>query len=431
VISAKVRAAAESLLGTSLGGPARVVSVDRLDRDGHAAVFRLHVAAPGIETIVLKQAHRSDDAPFDPEDQASDGRAGRLWNEWAGLEFLTRLNRRLVTPRFLGGDRHLGFVLLEDLGRGASLAEVLLGSNYHAAVRGLKGYASALATIHTETFSRADEYYGLRRAHGPIDRRAPRIVGFAWDRLLDGLPSLHRGLIVPAGSGDTARLIDARIGDAGPFLAYSPNDCCPDNNRVYADGSVRLFDLEFGDCRHALLDVGYFHSTMPTCWCVRRLPDGLADQLVDHYRRELVASRPARLDEIEDRFDRDLAACRAQWAIRAAAGHLVRLQKTQDDPPRYWSERDFWFCSQRQLLGFRLEQLQRAAESSLELAPLAEFALAARAVLINSGGDIEDVEVYPAFRPVTGDGPDQYPAGVEQTASTVMLPSADPDRERF
>jgi hypothetical protein len=422
VISADVRAAAEALLATSLGGPARVVSVDRLDRDGHAAVFRLHVAAPGADTIVLKQAHRSDDAPFDPEDQAPNGRARRLWNEWAGLEFLTRRNGRLVTPRFLGGDRHLGFVLLEDLGRGSSLAELLLASDHDPAVRGLKGYASALATIHTETFSRADEYYGLRRAHGPIDRRAPRIVGFAWDRLLDGLSSMDGGFIVPAGSGNTARLIDARIGDPGAFLAYSPNDCCPDNNRVYADGSVRLFDLEFGDCRHALLDVGYFHSTMPTCWCVRRLPDGLADRLVDHYRRELIASTPAGLDEIEDRFDRDLAACRAQWAIRAAAGHLIRLQKAEDDRPRYWSDRDFWFCSQRQLLGFRLEQLQRAAELSPELGPLAEFAVVARAVLVTRWGEVEDVDVYPAFRTDTRDRPDKDPAEVKQEAVDRRAP---------
>lgn len=386
----------------NVGLSAHIIDVERIDRDSHSAVFRLRLGSSGTESVVLKRACLSDDERLDPDDSAPDGRAGRLWNEWAGLEFLSRTGGRLVTPRFLGGDRREGFVLLEDLGTGPSLADLLLGSDHDRAVAALQGYASALATIHLETLGRADEYERLRRAHGPIERRAPRVVGFAWDRLVAGLSSLDGGFMVPTGSAEAVRLVDSRVAEPGPFLAYSPNDCCPDNNRVLDDGTVRLFDLEYGGYRHALLDVGYFHSTMPTCWCVRRLSDGLADQLVSQYRREVTASAPAGLVEMTARFDLDLAICRVQWAIRAAAGHLIRLQREDKDPPRHWAEWDFWFCSQRELLGFRLEQLDQAARLVPALAPLAELAVAARARVAKSYGDLADVPLYPAFRSAEG-----------------------------
>lgn len=56
-------------------------------------------------------------------------------NEWAGLRFLSSLEiDPPVTPTFYGGDLQEGVLVLEDLGAGDALADVLLGSD--AATRG-------------------------------------------------------------------------------------------------------------------------------------------------------------------------------------------------------------------------------------------------------------------------------------------------------
>ena len=372
-----------------MGESLRVIGVQQLDRGGHSRVLRLMVEASTMESVVLKCAPWQSTESFDPDDP-------RLWNEWAGLEFLSRIGGGAVTPRFLGGDRRLGFVIMEDLGDHPTLAHVLLGGDEQQAVGALHAYAGALAELHAMTANRAAEYEELRRRFGPIGPRAPRVVGFALDRLADGLLALDPDFRPPAGIVEAARFVDERVASPGPLLGYSPHDCCPDNNQILADGSARLFDLEFGGFRHALLDIAYLHTTMPTCWCVRRLPRHVANGAVRLYRDTLLGATVGRRDEIGERFDVDLAACRAQWAIRAAAGHLVRMPE-DDDSQRYWSEWDFTFCSERQLFLFRLEELADAATGVGELAPLAEFASVARGMASDAWGVLDPVPLYPAF----------------------------------
>ncbi|MET0410573.1 MAG: hypothetical protein ABW217_04730, partial [Polyangiaceae bacterium] len=64
----------------------------------------------GRSSVIIKQAARG----YAPED-ASSWDTLRLFNEWAGTAFLSTLPGEAHAPRFLVGDRALGFVVLEDL----------------------------------------------------------------------------------------------------------------------------------------------------------------------------------------------------------------------------------------------------------------------------------------------------------------------------
>jgi hypothetical protein len=129
---------------------------------------------------------------------------------------------------------------MEDLGTGPSLAELLLGPDQDRAESALRAWASTLGTALAATL----------RSGAPAEQT----------KLTAGLVPLtslaaELAVPVPAGLDDDAAFVEDALSAASPWLAYCPGDTCPDNNRVGADGSVRLDgDLsnlvrQFGDCR--------------------------------------------------------------------------------------------------------------------------------------------------------------------------------------
>lgn len=386
-----LRAAAGHALSTAFDRDVRVTGHQVLNATGHAYVTRLSLAGWPVDSAVLKLAHRDANGGFDPEDE-SDNTAALLWNEWAGLEFLTGLGVRAV-PAFHAGDRERGFVVMEDIGDGSSLANVLLGSDPHRARIALEGYVDALAEIHLATFGRATEYAVARdRLGGELGFVMP-LVPQSWPKLCGALAELD-GAVTPTDAAHAAiERIDRMLADDA-WQAYSPNDVCPDNNRLRDDGTVTLFDLEFGSFHHALRDVAYLLTTMPTCWCVRRTPEGLGAELVERYRQRLLA---AGHDVLAEDFDRTLRFCQAYWAIWALAFHLGRAREPEGaDRPRL-EKWDFSLPSRRDLVGLRLDDLTDAARRLPELAPLERFAVDVRHTAERTWGGFTPVPLYPAF----------------------------------
>ena len=223
--------------GTLLGP---VELVGDLTFSSKATVARLRV--PGGGTVVAKQ----------PRDPATYRRE---------LEALRTLPES-VRPALLacGG----GVFVLEDLGPGPSLADLLLGDDPEAAERALLGWAATLGEALRAT---------LGHGQGP----APEDLG-------DGAAELRQlaaelDVPVPRGLDDDVALIASTLAAPGPWLAFCPSDTCPDNNRVLADGSVRLFDFEGAEWRHAALEAAYCRAPFCTCWCVARLPEGMTGRM--------------------------------------------------------------------------------------------------------------------------------------------------------
>lgn len=218
--------------------------VDDLTFSSKATVVRLRVA--GRATVIAKQPlHRE---LFVRE-----------------LEAL-RLLPPTVRPALVASGTDL--FVVEDLGPGPSLADMLLGGDPDAAERALVGWARTLGDALRAT---------LRKGQGAAPEELP--AG------MEGLKRLSAALDVDVGGGvdDDAALVASTLARPGPWLAYCPSDTCPDNNRVLPDGSVRLFDFEGAGWRHAALEAAYCRAPFCTCWCVARLPEGLTQRMEDAF----------------------------------------------------------------------------------------------------------------------------------------------------
>ena len=186
-----------------------VLLVDDLTFSNKATVVRLRVA--GGTTMIAKQPRRRE--MFVRELEAR------------------RLLPATVRPALLASSSDL--IVVEDLGSGPSLADLLLANEQNVAEQALLGWAETLGHSLRAT---------LREGQAPAPEDIPAGV--------EGLKRLCAELDVEGGAGvdDDAALIADTLARTGP------SDTCPDNNRVAADGSVRLFDFEGAGWRHAALD---------------------------------------------------------------------------------------------------------------------------------------------------------------------------------
>jgi hypothetical protein len=355
-------------------------------------VYRVRLSGPSgtPATAILKAVRSEPDRPYDPDDPDPHGRAALLHNEWAGYAWLDTLPAlRGLAPRLLGSDRTLGVLVLEDLGPGASLADRLLGADRAAAGEGMRAYAATLGRLHAATAGRFDAYRALRASLGPGDGRAlPAPAELPAELETLGRFADGAGVPVPAAARAEAAAAAAALEDAGPFLAYSPSDVCPDNNRDSGDGTLRLFDFEGGGFRHALLDAAYLRLALPSCWCVNRLPSGLVPRLETIYRAELRRGCPAAGDDL--RFEAGLVDACAAWLIWSVSW---QWQETPD------ADRQLGPTTFRQSILRRLGLFGAMPAAQRRRPALAGLARRLRAVLRRRWRDVPPMPLYPAFRP--------------------------------
>ncbi len=146
---AETTALTERVLSASFGSVVRLDTAPRLDGSDRSHVFRLRLleGPPDAPTsVIVKRAAVGDDQPYDPNATAFPAPAWRLFNDWAGLQFLALVAPSdPLAPRLYGGVRYAGLIVLEDLGTGEPLAEVLLGGDAKAAEQGLVDLAALLS----------------------------------------------------------------------------------------------------------------------------------------------------------------------------------------------------------------------------------------------------------------------------------------------
>ncbi|HMN30738.1 MAG TPA: hypothetical protein PKE45_21475, partial [Caldilineaceae bacterium] len=110
--------AAEQLLSQRSVRTVKFTNVECItDEDRRNRLFRCSVEKPsaGIPaSLILKQVVAKNYQP----DDATAGDTVRFFRDWVGAEFLSNLpGDPGHAPRFYGGDRQLGFIILEDLGQ--------------------------------------------------------------------------------------------------------------------------------------------------------------------------------------------------------------------------------------------------------------------------------------------------------------------------
>ncbi len=382
---------AEHTLAESLGGETRLEPGANLD--GRSNVMRCSVTtnregAPS--SVIVKCAQRAQGPLYNPDDVSAESPALPFFRDWLGVQFLHRVSGEpFVGPRFYGGDRAHGVFVMEDLGDGGSLANLLLGSDPERATEGLLALASTLGRMHADSIGREAVFQELCSALGLTPEQVAvqnrRESTAAVQKLQDWC-----GLIgVQPASGLEADMeaISACLQSPDPFRAYTHGDPCPDNNRLTPDG-LRLFDFEHGGFRHALIDGMYGRLPFPTCWCANRLPVFLPSQMEAAYRAELATACPEANEDAV--FYREATAICAHWLLTTLDWHFENTLKEDEK----WG-----VSSLRQRFVLRL---QNFADTSEEWGHLRAFGHTAREMAVRLealwGESVEPMPLYPAFR---------------------------------
>lgn len=388
---AETIALTERILEASLGSVVRLATAPRLDGSDRSYVFRLQLleGPPHAPTsVIVKRAAVRDDETYDPNAAAFPAPAWRLFNDWAGLQFLSHVAPSdPLAPRLYGGDPNAGLIVLEDLGTGETLDQVLLGGDAKMAEQGLVDLAALLGRMHALTIGRQSEFDRYRDMLGPRDKETEY---YAYQWLATALHGAAKDLAVTPAPGvddDLAVLIET-IKAPGPFLAYTHGDPCPGND-VRVGSGLRLLDFEFGDFRHALTDGVYGRILFPTCWCSNRVPTSVVMQMESKYRAMLMRECPAARDDVL--FSKAVVVGCAYWALTMYSWNPVADLLAQD--------REWGIATIRQRVLARSEIFAQTAEEFGHLeavgATLRAIAAKLRTLL---PAEVESMPFYPAFR---------------------------------
>jgi Ser/Thr protein kinase RdoA (MazF antagonist) len=305
VLTARAKQAAEAVLTRAWGERIQVRAAEVIWDREH--VLRLELADG--RSVVLKRRDQEEDA----------GDRG-FETELAALEQLSGMPVP-VAPFLLGADADAGILIMEDLGQGVSLADLLLTGGRERAEAGLIAYARALGSMHAWTMRRADGPAGAR-AHQAMER------GPWW------LTAIANGkepfLAAAARLGLPSEGVASEIDQITPMLREKGNvglvhgDPCPDNVLLFGD-ACRIFDFEMSGWGSVVLDAGYLLAPFPSCWCFADLPAEVAAPAVDAYRETLDAAGIG----LGTDWDAGVAAALAGWIV--ARGRTLTAVLDEDD----------------------------------------------------------------------------------------------------
>jgi hypothetical protein len=217
--------------------------------------------------------------------------------EFAALLLLAELGCD-AGPRLLATDDSAGLLVLEDLGAGPALEDLLVGADPGDATAGFVALALAVGGMHAATLGQAEE------------------IGPPWYDVAGHWRRLAR---ITHPDGELGAVLD--VLSSGP-MALSNGDLAPQNCRL-RDGRARLLDFERAASQHPLLDAAHFRLPFYGGPCWSRIPADVGAQVEAAYRRAT--------GRADDRaYAEGMAAAVAAWTVI----RLVRLPKLiAADPP--------------------------------------------------------------------------------------------------
>ena len=292
------------------------------------------------------------------------------------------LSLGIAGPEVLGVDPKVPLLVMADLGNAPTLADVLLGSDPTAAESGLLAWARGLGQL----------------AAASVHRRAD--LARLWSRYDKGMRSWGDEPWIAQRATDSARAARRRRNrsSSGPcrgvgpdrtaggeeYPAFTPGDTCPDNNLLTSQG-LRLIDFEAACYQSVFLTAAYCRMPFSSCWCVFTLPAGIAAEIEQAYRAEVVSVYPALAED--EVWQAGMRQAIAVWTMDATVRMLPR---TVEDEPLHRTRRPV--PTRRQVLRHRWE-----VASTLEEFPA--FAETMRLLLgeVAGGWEVAPLPGYPAF----------------------------------
>lgn len=393
-------AAAEQVLSTALGSQIHINEIERLTRRGRRnLLLRCRLTDPVRDlpsSFILKKVEAKI---YNSEDTDS-WDTMRFFRDWVGAQFLSTIPRQSDHgPLCYGGDRNLGFCILEDLGHHFSLVEPLLGKDSSRAERILLKYADRLGQLHADTIGKAATFEELFHSVGPTARLSTLYMTSQAARLpTQGVNGLNQclltlqarlgslGVHLESGlSQELASLVSA-VTDPGPFWAYVHADPCPDN--VFDTGeALRLIDFEFGHFGHSLIDATYGRMIFPTCWCASRLPDAVVSKMEIEYRARLIQGCPEAQDD--NIFETALTTICGFWLLSTLIRHLEDALE---------NDQNWGIATNRQRVLARLEAFIHTSEQFAKLPILQGMSSSLLELLHQRWADTPQLALYPAFQ---------------------------------
>lgn len=375
---------AETVLSGRIGAPVKLADAEDLGGSERSVVMRVRVADSPFElprTLVVKHYGECADSE----------RSDPFAHEAASCQLATALPPEIrVGPELIAHDVSERLLVLEDLGRGSTLDEVLLGDDPRAAERALLAWARALGRLHTTMAGREADFDALMRRLGTnswTDPVADDIV-----RALPELPKVFEQLLgVSTPTAVTERLNGAaELLGPSRYRSFSPSDICPDNGLVTGNG-VRFLDFEWGCVRDVVLDAAYLQYPFPSSWCSYALPDNLADSMLATWRSEVAEVWPD-LDQDEVLMPRLFDAqllwvwVSTWWFLPRTGESDAPLALDMPSPRRSTALVDRW------------RRLRTDAEAA-DLPEIAEYAdVVVEGLVERFGSGALHLSPYPAFR---------------------------------
>jgi Phosphotransferase enzyme family len=373
---------AEQILTQVLGSPVEIGKVDRLTDPGRRnLLLRCFVgSSDGLpSSFILKKVEAE---VYNPDD-AESWDTQRFFNDWVGSQFLSGIAGAVNhSPRFYGGDRQLGFILLEDVPHQDSLVESLLGDSRERAEWALLQYATCLGQLHTATMGRAAEFEALYGAIAPGIKLTTIKVDIAKHRVrLEKL-----GIMTDSSWLQDMEAIAKTLNNPSDFLAYIHTDACPDN--VLNNGEVlRLIDFETGRFGHALIDAAYGRMMFPSCWCANRLPHTVVQQMENTYRT--ILSQRCAIAEDDQIFEAALAHTCGFWLLYTLTRHFEDALA---------GDLDFGISTIRQRILARLESFIATSQEFDRLPGLRSTSSQLLELLYQRWSEQASLSLYPAFQ---------------------------------
>lgn len=276
---------AESVLSGRTGAPVRLADAEDLGGSERSVVMRVRVTETPFElprTLVVKHYGLCADSE----------RSDPFAHEAASCQLGTALPPEVrVGPELIAHDVNQRILVLEDLGRGSTLADVLLADDPRVAERALLAWARALGRLHTTMAGREADFDALMRRLGTNSWTDP--VADDILRSISELPELLDQTLGVATSPAVAERLTGAAELLGPtrYRSFSPSDICPDNSLVTGNG-VRFLDFEWGCVRDVALDAAYLQFPFPSSWCSYAMPENLAESMLATWRSEIAQVWP-------------------------------------------------------------------------------------------------------------------------------------------
>lgn len=334
-------------------------------------------------TVILKRTRGTGEEKFDP-----DVSSRQLLNEWASIQFLAWvMGSESPAPKFLAGDRELGFILLEDYPGNETLLQVFMNGDAARASLHLTQFAALLGELHGRTLQRPDKFNAFREQldFSPLPDTD---YGQFFQRSIETLENL--GVVLPSAALADAQQVVEVLGNPGEFDVFTHGDfvfhnCFLRQNRLY------LVDFENARFRHALWEGAYFRMLFPSMALndVYRIPETVWRKAENKYREVFNHYCPVAPDD--NRYGPALTAACAGWALNACSGRLSLETALTSDAP--------WVDYLRQRILARFDLFVDTTREFNSLLALGESFASLTADLLSKWSlNPDSMPYYPAFQ---------------------------------